>query len=140
MSASDLMIEGKKFLSKGNYPDALDKFSKALESDPNLPECNFYKGITQQLLSEFDAALESFDRELAIDPNHLNSLISKGTTYCILDRKEEGIAEFDKALSIDPNNNQALINKSIALFDISNAKGLENKSDISCNSNLERLE
>ena len=45
MSAQDLMNEGKDFLREGNYNDALGKFNQALEADPNLPECNFYKGI-----------------------------------------------------------------------------------------------
>ena len=115
MTANDLMNEGLNFLNKGNYNDALDKFNKALDVDPNLTEYNYYKGVTQQLLSQFDNALESFNKELSLNPNHINSLISKGTTLCILDRKEDGIAEFDKALEIEPNNIQALNNKSIAL-------------------------
>ena len=118
MSASDLMNEGKSFLSKGNYTEALGKFSESLNIDPNLPECNFYKGVTHQLLSQFDEALESFDKELSLNPNHVSSLISKGTTLCILDKKEEGIAEFDNALKIEPNNSQALVNKSIALQEL----------------------
>ena len=115
MSAEDLMNEGKNFLREGNYNDALEKFNQSLEIDPKLPECNFYKGITHQFLSQYDDALNSFNNELSLNPNHVNALISKGTTLCLLDRKEEGIVEFDKALDIEPSNNQALINKSIAL-------------------------
>ena len=57
MTASELMNEGLNFLNEGNYKDALDKFDESLKLDPNLAECNYYKGVTQQLLSNFEDAL-----------------------------------------------------------------------------------
>ena len=118
MSADDLMIEGIESLTEGNYSEALNFFQSSLEQDQNLPECNYYKGLTHQLLSQFKISLESFDIELKINPSHVNSLIAKGTSLCILSRKEEGILEYNKALELEPNNSQALINKSIALQDL----------------------
>ena len=91
MSADDLMIEGIESLTEGNYSEALNYFQRSLEQDQNLPECNYYKGLTHQLLSQFKISVESFDIELKINPSHINSLIAKGTFLCLLSRKEEGI-------------------------------------------------
>ena len=72
-----------------------------------MSECNFYKGVTHQLFSQFDEELKSLDNELFINPNHVNnSLVSKGAIYCILNKKEERIAEFDKALKIETNKKE----------------------------------
>ena len=118
MSADDLMCEGIEYLTEGNYIEALNYFEKSLEIDQNLPECNYYKGLTNQLLSKFEISLESFDIELSLNANHINSLIAKGTSLCLLSRKEEGIKEYNKVLELEPNNIQALLNKSIALHDL----------------------
>ena len=118
MSADDLMCEGIEYLTEGNYTEALNYFEKSLEIDQNLPECNYYKGLTNQLLSKFEISLESFDIELSLNANHINSLIAKGTSLCLLSRKEEGIKEYNKVLELEPNNIQALLNKSIALHDL----------------------
>ena len=118
MSADDLMCEGIEYLTEGNYIDALNYFEKSLEIDQNLPECNYYKGLTNQLLSKLEISLESFDIELSLNSNHINSLIAKGTSLCLLSRKEEGIKEYNKVLDLEPNNTQALLNKSIALQDL----------------------
>ena len=118
MSADDLMCEGIEYLTEGNYTEALNYFEKSLEIDQNLPECNYYKGLTNQLLSKLEISLESFDIELSLNANHINSLIAKGTSLCLLSRKEEGIKEYNKVLELEPNNIQALLNKSIALHDL----------------------
>ena len=118
MSAEDLMSEGIEYLTEGNYPEALNYFQRSLEQDQNLPECNYYKGLTHQLLSQFKISIESFDIELGLNPSHVNSLIAKGTSLCILSNKEEGILEYNKALELDPNNIQALLNKSLTLKDL----------------------
>ena len=118
MSADDLMCEGIEYLTEGNYTEALNYFEKSLEIDQNLPECNYFKGLTNQLLSKLEISLESFDIELSLNANHINSLIAKGTSLCLLSRKEEGIKEYNKVLELEPNNIQALLNKSIALHDL----------------------
>ena len=122
MSADEQMIEGIEYLTEGNYTEALSYFQKSLDIDQNLPECNYYKGLTHQLLSQFKISLESFDIELSLNPQHINSFIAKGTSLCFLSKKEEGIEEYNKALNLDPNNTQALLNKSIALQDLNKIK------------------
>ena len=59
MSADDLMYEGIEYLTEGNYTEALNYFEKSLEIDQNLPECNYYKGLTNQLLSKFEISFKS---------------------------------------------------------------------------------
>ena len=120
MSAEDLMIEGIESLTEGNYSEALNNFRKALEIDQNLPECNYYKGLTHQLLNQFEISLESFDIEIQLNPKHINSFIAKGTSLCLLSQKEKGLEEYNKALDLEPNNIQALTNKSIVLQDLNN--------------------
>ena len=118
MSAEDYLIEGIESLTEGNYSEALDYFQKSLEQEQNLPECNYYKGLTHQLLSQFEMSIESFNKELSLNNSHINSLIAKGTSLCILSKKEEGILEYNKVLELEPNNTKALLNKSIALQDM----------------------
>jgi len=81
--------EGIESLTEGNYSEALDYFQKSLEQEQNLPECNYYKGLTHQLLSQFEMSIESFNKELSLNNSHINSLIAKGTSLCILSKKEE---------------------------------------------------
>ena len=84
LSAEELMIEGIEYLNEGNYDEALNYFQKSLEQNPNLPECNYYKGLALQLLSQYELSKESFSNELNLNPNHINSLIAKGTSLCFL--------------------------------------------------------
>jgi tetratricopeptide (TPR) repeat protein len=75
--------------SQDGYADALKKFTRATELQPQLHESWNYAGYTQRKLGRFDAALAAYDRALAIKPGYAEAIEYRGQAYLGLGRLAE---------------------------------------------------
>jgi len=64
----NLVNNGKDFLDKGNFEEALSFFEQALLLNQNDPELWNYKGVALRSMGRYEEALECFNRSLEIDP------------------------------------------------------------------------
>jgi tetratricopeptide (TPR) repeat protein len=75
--------------SRDGYGDALKKFTRATELQPQLHESWNYVGYTQRKLGQFDAALAAYDRALTLKPGYAEAIEYRAHAYLGLGRLAE---------------------------------------------------
>jgi tetratricopeptide (TPR) repeat protein len=67
--AENMMIEGERAFTKGNYDEAIKLYGKALELDPKIYFAALFTGDMYLRKEEFDKAEIWYQKAIAIDPN-----------------------------------------------------------------------
>ena len=114
-NAEKYIAEGVSLYNEENYDEALEKFDKALELNPNLAEVWFYKGIILQTKDMNKEALECYEKSIEINPKNALVWYNKGTLMNYFGLFSEAIACYNKAINIDPNLSHAWYNKGLTL-------------------------
>ena len=81
----------QKALAKANknYANALKKFSRAVELQPQMFQAWNYVGYTNRKLGRYEAALEAYDRALSLKPGFPEAIEYRGHAYLGLGRLSE---------------------------------------------------
>lgn len=85
-------------LAQGKVDDALDKFDKAIEKDPNDPVLYYNKGIIYDQLGNTEMAAELYNKTLEVDPEFFDAAYNLGAMYF-----NSGAEENNKAAGYDLN-------------------------------------
>jgi Flp pilus assembly protein TadD len=101
---------------ESKFEEAIRKFDKAIELNPNNPDYHNNKGVALYELKRYEEAIEEFDKAVELDPNNPKYHNNKGYALRKLGRYEEAIKEYDKAIELNPNNPVYHDNKGIALY------------------------
>jgi len=94
--------EGELLFEEGDHAQAIERYERALELDPQHAQAWYRKGEIQRLQGVYEEAIESLSRALEIDPNHLSALASRGESYRAAECYDEALADLDEALRQDP--------------------------------------
>ena len=71
--ASAYSRRGFVYMEKGNSPQAITDFTKALELDPNYAFAYHYRGLAYDKKGDLDLAIADFTKALELDPNHMQA-------------------------------------------------------------------
>ena len=123
---ADLLADrGRVHHRLGNYRDALNDYSAAIEVDPADSYPFYNRAIVHKRLGNLPQAIEDFDASLALRPDNDEAYLERGLAYLDLFRLDEAIADFTRLHERDPENPYALANRGIAyawLGDVTNAE------------------
>ena len=99
-------------LSNPSIEDAISKYKKLSEVNPekkeinyNLGNLNFYKGEFDKAIVHYNDALETNNKDLKS-----NTHFNLGNTYYNLNDYEKSLSEYKKSLILNPNNDDARYN------------------------------
>jgi len=100
--AEELVSQGWKEYSAGNYKDAIGKYQDALQKDPDVIDAYNGMGWSMARLGEIRNAIDSLKK--AAEKEHSNPDIHTGLSgvYFASDDYERAIASAKLALSLDP--------------------------------------
>jgi tetratricopeptide (TPR) repeat protein len=115
LSLKDIILKGNEHIYKKEYSEAIRRYDKAIEIDPNNASAWTNKGLALAKIGKHNGAIECFDKALGIDPNNVLAWTNKGYVLHGLGKYKEAIEYYDKALQVDPNNVLALNIKGAAL-------------------------
>ena len=104
MSAASFKEQGNKFLTAGDYDQAIEAYSKAIDLDPS--DHIFYSNRSAAYLSKGDAHSALVDGEKCIElcPTFAKGYSRKGAALHALRRYDEAIECYDKGLHVAPND------------------------------------
>jgi tetratricopeptide (TPR) repeat protein len=91
------------FIGSGNYGKAVDGFTRALSTWPQMAEAYVERGLARHRLGEDDQALADLDRALQIDPNLSIAYAAQGAISRDRGNVSRAIEEYTKSIQARPN-------------------------------------
>ena len=116
---------GVRYLSEGNYEEAIIAFAAAIEIDPNRAEAYVGRGDAYVASGEnaenLNAALSDYEAALELDNTILSAWLSTGEIHVSLGNYEDAIEAYNRALELDPTQAGIYLNIAECYIALDNA-------------------
>ncbi|OAA52009.1 serine/threonine-protein phosphatase 5 [Metarhizium rileyi] len=105
--AVDLKNRGNKSFSAGDYPAAVDFYSKAIALNDKEP--TFFTNRAQAYIKTeaYGYAIEDAGKALELNPKLVKAYYRRGLARTAILRPKEAISDFKECVILDPNNTDA---------------------------------
>eukprot|EP00792_Barthelona_sp_PAP020_P004446 TRINITY_DN2133_c0_g1_i1.p1 TRINITY_DN2133_c0_g1~~TRINITY_DN2133_c0_g1_i1.p1 ORF type:complete len:573 (-),score=168.88 TRINITY_DN2133_c0_g1_i1:1830-3518(-) len=100
----ELKTQGNTFFKAGKFEEAIEKFTAALELDPNHHVCYSNRSGCYARLGDGQKALEDAEKCITVKPDWAKGYSRKGAAYQLLNNSYEAKQAFEKCIELDPNN------------------------------------
>ena len=105
---------GVAYSGLGNYRQAIEDFSKAIEIKPGYPEAYFNRGVVYKGLGNYKLAIEDYSRAIEIKPRYADAYNNRGNAYSALGNYMQAIEDYSRAIEIKPGHVAAYNNRGSA--------------------------
>lgn len=105
---SSALQTGATAFAAGDYIHAIDQFTRAIDSEPDLAYSD--RCLTYLQMQRFQIAVEDCTRALSFDPNQVEALLNIGLAYHSLGQYDSAIASYQQLLQRDPDDYRAYYN------------------------------
>ena len=95
--------KGIELTNREDYEKAIEKFEKAVKTDPEFIDAYYNLGILQEYLGENEKALESFEKVLKYNPEDYETAYKLATIHYTLGNLEEAETFMEKIPPEDSN-------------------------------------
>ena len=95
--------EADKLYDSGNYGDAVQSASEAIELKPDYAAAYNNRGNSYNALKQYERAIDDYDKAVELDPSYAAAYSNRGNSYNDLGQYERAIQDLDKAIELDPN-------------------------------------
>eukprot|EP01016_Furgasonia_blochmanni_P014917 TRINITY_DN1797_c0_g1_i3.p1 TRINITY_DN1797_c0_g1~~TRINITY_DN1797_c0_g1_i3.p1 ORF type:complete len:608 (+),score=221.37 TRINITY_DN1797_c0_g1_i3:156-1979(+) len=104
--ANEFKTKGNAAFTAGNYEEAVEHFTKAIELNPN--DHVFYSNRSGAFasLEEYEKALEDANKCVSLKPDWAKGYTRKGLAEFYLRNLDDAIATYKKGLELEPTNAQ----------------------------------
>ncbi len=104
----------KAYQGLGNYKDAIDEFSKAIELDPAYLQAYWGRGISRWIIGDKTGHLADYSQAVELDPTNAKTYFMRGLAHYRLGKTKEAIADYDRAIEISPGYLDAYCERGLA--------------------------
>jgi Flp pilus assembly protein TadD len=115
-TADNLLQRGKDRLEAGDYAEAVQRFEKALELEPDNVETLNKLGLAQYKLVQLEQAIETYTKALAIEPDNVDVMSNLGAAYYRFGQLDNAIEIYNRAMAIAPDDAGIRSNLAAAYF------------------------
>jgi tetratricopeptide (TPR) repeat protein len=99
-----------------DYHLAIEKFTNAIEIEPNFWGCYLDRGLCKHELGDYEVAIQDFSRAIEINPDFAEAYNAKGLSNFALDQYYLAIQDYQKALELNPLFAEAYYNRGDYMF------------------------
>lgn len=92
--------DGMEFMEEGDYSNAIPKFKKAIEIDPNFAFSWDNLGVCYKKTNQYEQAITAYKKSLDINPDGRLPLMNIAVTYNLKKEYEQAIKYYNKFISI----------------------------------------
>ena len=117
-SAYTRFYEGRTLQIEGKYQQAIERYSQALELDPQLPAAYNNRGNSFYHTDQIDLAIQDYEKALALDPRHADAYSNRGNAYKHRGNPVRAIQDFNRSLELDPRSAETYYNRGNAHTDL----------------------
>jgi tetratricopeptide (TPR) repeat protein len=112
--------KGDYYFQEGNYQEAVQLYSAAVEKAPEYDKAHYALGCTYYRLGDYNNAAIFFQNALAIDPDNSRYYYELGRAYLGTRSLISAIENFFKALELDPHHHMSLFGIGTAYREMGN--------------------
>jgi tetratricopeptide (TPR) repeat protein len=107
----------------GDYQQAIEQFTLAIELDPNLGLAYGNRGFTRVAVGDNAGAIEDFTRALELDPEDAIMFASRGITYAEMGDNETALVDLNRSIEINPDFAPTYYNRGLTRMALEDAQG-----------------
>ena len=122
-SVDEHIAEGMNAYAQGQYREALDAFTKAIELNPDHAQAYTNRGLTKYRLGDIDGAYDDHTSAIQKNPNFAAAYTNRGGARFIKGDVDGALADHTKALELFPEYVQALNNRGFVKLHIGDIDG-----------------
>jgi tetratricopeptide (TPR) repeat protein len=100
--AQDHISDGNAYLKNGEYDEAIESFSQALELDTENTDAYMGSGKAHFAKKEYQGAIKDFETVISIRPRDVDAYYGLGVAYAAIDNYDGAIENLTKAIRYDP--------------------------------------
>lgn len=116
--ADSLFLKGNKLYGNGEYEEAVQTFSEAIELNSTQWGYYFNLGLAYKKMDKKDEALEAFRKALELNPESFSCNKEVGEILGKSGKFDEALKYFQKATEIDPTDPDAFYNLGVCQMNL----------------------
>jgi tetratricopeptide (TPR) repeat protein len=121
-TAVEWFEKGKTSFVSGDYKNAIDYLTKAIELDPKSSRAYYYRGIAYGKLGNDQQAIKDFDKAIELNPKYSMAYNGRGIAYGNLGDYKQAIEDYNKAIELNPKYAHAYYDRGLAYDKLGNYK------------------
>jgi tetratricopeptide (TPR) repeat protein len=106
--------QGKMFLARRQFPQAIRAYSEAIAADPKDDSAFLGRAIALGASGNLQAALRDYEQATRINPALTVAYVGQAAILIQLNRPEEAIEACNRAIALDGKNARAYFNRAVA--------------------------
>ncbi|MGD1152000.1 MAG: tetratricopeptide repeat protein [Syntrophales bacterium] len=108
LTAIDWLEKGSSLTKSGNYKDAIDAYSQAIELNPENAKAYRNRGVNYAMLANHNKAIKDLNKFVELSPKDAaDAYVSRGIVYAILGSYDQSIKDLNKAIALNPKDARA---------------------------------
>jgi tetratricopeptide (TPR) repeat protein len=107
---------GNGFARLEDYPSAIERYTKALELEPDNAGALASRGNSYRRLGDLDKALADYQQAIELNPESAHAHTSLGNYYLKAGQTANAVQSYSTALSLDSKLPAAMFNRYVANF------------------------
>jgi Tfp pilus assembly protein PilF len=116
-AARSYLDEGNVYCAVSQWERAAERFTRALEVEPELGAALYNRAVAFARLGNHSAALADYNRAATLDPDDADVFNNRGLLLLELGEPERASADFERAAELDPSSSEPLVNLGQLLLD-----------------------
>ena len=102
-NAAEFYAKGKSYIDLKSWGSAIDRFTQAIDSDPQFTEAFYYRGFAKFKTRDYSGAINDFTQCLEIEqPEYEDAFWLRGKAKYFLGDYTGAILDADKAIKLRP--------------------------------------
>ena len=114
VSAEEYRRRGLEAGQRGEYKEAIEFFTKAIELAPKSAPTYRRRGAAHASLDNYDQAIQDFTKAIELRPDFPIAYHQRGLVYVKLGKHGRAIQDFTRAIELDSNYANAYLNRGLA--------------------------
>jgi tetratricopeptide (TPR) repeat protein len=116
LGGDDWFEKGLSSLDSGQYEEATEAFSKAIEINPQYAEAYNNRGVAWHYRGDYDRAIADYTKALDVNPQYSEAYNNRGVAWYHKRDYDRAIADYSKAMDTNPRYADAFNNRGDAWF------------------------
>lgn len=101
-TSPEVFRKGQQLNREKRYSEAVEEFTRLIESRKDFSEAYLFRGIAQFNASQFDEAIRDFSKTLELDPQNISVRLYRGESYLATGQKEGAAEDFTAIVQANP--------------------------------------